>query len=667
MKRFGLSLAYQIMILVIVLSFLPAILGNLYTNYRVQNDLNGVNQAQVMSSDQASHQLLLQMANSFAGVANSDGEWTQGMQAIQKKNIAFIKSNILNAVGSGGVTFAIVADANGNVLGESGDQPNLASSSVFASLIKAMQGKSSTTMMSGVINTPTGFAVLTITPSTNNAGTAPAAGYLAFGATVSTKTLQTVKQVTGSDLALQAQSGQLVSSTSAIQSSTLAPFASVLNGKQSSQFSTSTTNGMLNASYATPLTNLLGQPIGLLYTLKPLVASSKINSDLASMNDILFVIHIALLIVLLLILASRLQPLRRVSKILLTVSEGSLKETVPTRFLRRTDEVGVIATATSQMIEQLRNTISSMVTEIMGVSDNVATSSKDLAITSEQNLETVTSISQSAEVMAERAQDQADKIGVIAITMQEMEKALHQMVQSSEKASEMADDASTSAKYGVTTIEQLETKIADIAKDSNILSDGIDQLGKRSQEIRKIVDAITEIAEQTHLLSLNAAIEAARAGDSGKGFAVVAVEVQKLADQSATSAGKIQELVTAIQQDVAKVVVTATSTDRSVKEGLTAVSGARTAFTDIGQSVQHVADQLMSMLSAIEEISSSSDDVAKTMDAVSDISKGNAFESRLVSNMTQKQLTSTQGLRDAADALTEMANQLEIAIKRFEV
>ncbi len=675
MKKRKFSLAYQTIILVVLLSFLPNIIMEAYTNTVTVIAAQNAAIAQIVKTSNIVQQILKQQGNNMLGVTLSDADWTSGMTNIAKKNVPFIKSNILMSVGTGGITFGIVTDLQGKLITQSGDQPQLASEPSFQSLIQSMNGHSSKT---GIIQTPKGLAVLTIAGATNNSGNAAPSGYIVFGQTISQQSLNQLKAMTGADFAVGAFQKPFISTTTAITPALFTPFSTALQHGEKVQAQVFTSiksgtqklignSGNFYVQYAVPMNDLLGKTVGVLYLQQPAIAATNIASEVNFASHVGFYIAIITLVLLLLILIYRIRPIQKVSKILLAVSEGSLSEQVSQSYLKRRDEVGIIATAASQMVTNLRQTVSGMMKEIIGISEQLTTTSHELASTVEQNVNVVGNVSQTANEIADKTKQQAENVQHTAQTLKEMAQAIQQMVTNSDRASQMAGQSSQSAISGLDIIQGIKDKIENIHEDARILSEEIHKLGSRSKEISNFVEVISNISSQTQLLSLNASIEAARAGEHGRGFAVVAQEVQKLADESAKSASRIADLVNTIENEMEKVVLTAARTGTSVNEGLQSVQEAGGAFSSISQSVEEVAGQIMELLAAIEEMSASEDEVNATIQTVSEIANENAEGAKKVSDMTNQQLTTMNKLREATESMEKMANQLKVAIETFKL
>lgn len=300
------------------------------------------------------------------------------------------------------------------------------------------------------------------------------------------------------------------------------------------------------------------------------------------------------------------------------VAEGDLTATIE---IKSKDEVGELSQAFGKMVSQMRE----VVMEIMNKANVVASASEDLSASAE---ETAASASQTSATMNE-----------ISSTVEQVSSSVREVSALSESA---AGQAGEGRKGVARVIEQMQA----IAHTSDAVSDTIDGLDKQLQQIRNIVELITGIADQTNLLALNAAIEAARAGEQGRGFAVVADEVRKLAEQSAGAATDIHTLINAILSESQRAVGTMADGNREVAVGTEVVNEVGNNFQAILESVQQLTAEIGEVASATEQMSSGVQNIAAS---------------------SEEQTATMEEVSASAESLTQLSEELSNLIQRFDV
>jgi methyl-accepting chemotaxis protein len=205
---------------------------------------------------------------------------------------------------------------------------------------------------------------------------------------------------------------------------------------------------------------------------------------------------------------------------------------------------------------------------------SIAATAEHLASASEQ-------ISTSASQQAMTAGSQKDQTAQVATALQEMGATVQQVSENSARAAEASRKAAETARQGGVVVEQTLLKMQVIADSVRGTAGKVEELGKRSDQIGRIVGVINDIADQTNLLALNAAIEAARAGEQGRGFAVVADEVRKLAERTTTSTKEIANMIEAVQNETRLAVQAMEAGTSQVAEGVATTQKAGEALKQI--------------------------------------------------------------------------------------
>jgi methyl-accepting chemotaxis protein len=258
-------------------------------------------------------------------------------------------------------------------------------------------------------------------------------------------------------------------------------------------------------------------------------------------------------------------------------------------------------------------------------------------------------------------------IANVTAIVEQISNKIQKIAENTSDVSVMANKTTSAPKDGNESISKVINQMANIEKTVASSADIVTKLGYRSKEIGQIVDTISSIAEQTNLLALNAAIEAARAGEQGKGFAVVADEIRKLAEQSQGATKKITELINAIQADTNKAVTAINEGTEVVKSGssLTQVTG--DVFNYIETLVIQLTEQVKEIYSVIHKLGESSKEVVLTMNKIDTISNNTVDQTQLASAFIEEQAASTEEVAASSNDLAKLSEKLLNAIGKFKV
>lgn len=276
-----------------------------------------------------------------------------------------------------------------------------------------------------------------------------------------------------------------------------------------------------------------------------------------------------------------------------TLERGELKEEC-----KITDESNFLKDIYNKILMTLRETIL-----------KISSVAKDVT-------QDVSSLAEKINTIDAGAKDQLSQIDHVASATTEMSQTIIDVAKNASFASEAAKEATSIADKGKDTVKKAVDAIIGIAKSVRESSGTIEELGKSSQEIGEIVAVINDIADQTNLLALNAAIEAARAGEQGRGFAVVADEVRKLAERTSKATGEIAEKIKAIQVKSEASVEAMEKSSRDAEGGVTLADEAAKALEEIVTATQKAMDMIQRIAVATEEQSSASEEIAKNMETI---------------------------------------------------
>ena len=322
--------------------------------------------------------------------------------------------------------------------------------------------------------------------------------------------------------------------------------------------------------------------------------------------------------------------------------------------LDTTDELGALAHGFSDMRHTMRDLITSA-------------SSEELTAAAQQTAEASTSVATSVVDIAEGIGKQSESITATTATVKEISEQTENVANNASAIAIVTAQTVEAVKHGQAAIQDIVTAMGDINDGTGTVKNTIAKLAKQSDEISKIVDVITGIAEQTNLLALNAAIEAARAGEAGRGFAVVADEVRKLAEESGASATKIAELVATIQTDMKEAVEASAQSSQSVEGSRQSVKEADEIFTSIQLQIEALAGGIQDVSNSIQTISEGTKSMSGEMDSIASISHENASRTQSVSATTEEQSASSEEIAASTRNLSQLAEDLQGEVHKFKV
>lgn len=412
-----------------------------------------------------------------------------------------------------------------------------------------------------------------------------------------------------------------------------------------------------------PITNNLNEIIGMLSIALPLATYTNAATESVMKNVIVLLIISALLFVIISWFLQRqiIAPINQLSANAKELADLNLNVKILNP--KGQDEIANLAQAFNAMKTRITETIN----VVANSANQIASTSLVLAESSRQTSEASNQVALTMNDIASGTSTQSDQAEHIVKMMQKTNDEVANSLQKAEATLERAIQSTHIARKGEDAINEAIKHLNSVTQTVSYATDSIQKLGKRSEEIGGIITVITGIAEQTNLLALNAAIEAARAGEQGKGFAVVASEVRQLAEQSSLASGQITSLIKDIQAETAVTVRTMESNLLAVEEQVHIISKGGNALQEIVEQVVETEQGVTEMKSAFTHVNDNSLDVQQAIHDISRIIEDSAAATEEIAATSEEQHATVAEISQNSEELAEISTNLQNEVNKFTI
>lgn len=401
--------------------------------------------------------------------------------------------------------------------------------------------------------------------------------------------------------------------------------------------------------YFKPLINSDGTIVGCIFSGKPAAeVEAQIKAETSKITLWALLISVACVVLIIVISNGMSKNMVKTKNFLEVVSTGDLRQNAKLKYLKRDDELGDMYAISYSLQESLKG----IVTNIKASADDLAVSSEDLMHLSQDTVENVSGLYDSVEFISKGAADQADQTSVAAIQVSNIGDQIDSISEDVTSLTEAASQMAEAEKASTSIINELNSSNEEMIDSIEKIATQIEITNSSVQEIRTAIAMIQSISDETDLLSINASIEAAHAGDAGRGFAVVAEQISKLAAQSGNNATEIEKIINALLDQSNLMVSYMDDVKVKISEQREKLDMTIDKFSAVANGVDNSLVNIGNITNGMNELRKSRDVI---LDVISDLSA-----------VSQQYAASTNGTIEAAQTMNDAMKAVENASQKLK-
>ncbi|MTV50642.1 HAMP domain-containing protein [Heliobacillus mobilis] len=644
------SIRKQILVALLIFSLVPILISVAVNMYAVNKGLSSVEREQVLFAGESAANTVSVLTKELESGVRTCGWWDDANENVGKSDIAWIKDQLSTAMSDFSLDFMLVTDKDGKILYAEGTE-SFTGDMRQQPILKPLVGDKK--LHSGLYKASKGMALVAEAQILRTGGKGDCAGYLVFGKRIGNKHLETLKKLTGAEVALLYPTGEAPLATEA----TFAKEPE--NGKVINSQMVGTTKYL--TSYR-PLHDINGSEVAKIAASIPVVASVQTEKDLVSIAMAILVVSCLIVIPSGMVISNRIaKPITATAELLDEVASGNLQHKHV--YADQRGEIGRMINAYNRMVQGLAGLVkgcNESAENVVGTTRILNSSIENLRICSKENTLHIQQVAQASQKIRSTSEiSVADMLNIAGI-VREVSQYVSTLREASQETASQAND-------GRTEIERVIKQMQLILEKSEGTEHVVNVLGTNSEKIGQFVDVITSIASQTNLLALNAAIEAARAGEHGRGFAVVAEEVRQLAEESAKAAGEIHHIMSEIQRGTAQSISAIHEETGVIREGVSMVEKSGNLFVkieeaalEVSRKITSIADQTQTLTAQSESVVGRVTDVQREINVISDMAQ-------TIAASTEEELASVEEVSHSIGKLDAMVVQMRELTSRFRL